>query len=215
MKIEIRNLSKTFKNYTVIKNVNIIFESGNIYGLIGRNGSGKSVFQKLICGLYLPTSGKIFYNNIDINEENNYPQNVGALIEHPSFFPDLTGYQNLKMLSDIQHKIGNSEIENILKIVNLYDEKDKKVSKYSLGMKQKLGIDQAIMENPDVIILDEPFNGIDRESVKKISKYLVNKKKEGKLIIISTHIIEDIKEISDYIIKINEGTVCEEKKELN
>ena len=209
MKIEVKNLSKSFKNIQVLKNINIKFESGNIYGLIGRNGTGKSVFQKILAGLYTPTTGVVLYDGIDLNSKNEYPVEVRAQLETPSFFPELTGFENLEKLAKIQNKIDEEQINNALKAVNLYEEKDKKFSKYSLGMKQKLGIAQAIMENPEVIILDEPFNGIERESVDKIKDYLLTKKKEGKLIIISTHILDDLNSFADYLYEFNNGYITE------
>lgn len=207
MKIEVKNINKNFKKNMILKNINMEFESGNIYGLNGRNGAGKSVFLKILCGLYKATSGKILYNGKIYNSDNLYQLNMRALIEKPNFFPELTGYENLVLLAKIQGKIGKKEIEESLKKVNLFEEKDKKYSEYSLGMKQKLGIAQVLMENPDIIILDEPFNGIETSSVKKISELLKVEKKKGKLIIISTHIKEDLKNLSDKIYFFDNGTI--------
>lgn len=209
MKIEVKNISKKFKENTVIDKVNFVFENGKIYGLLGRNGTGKSVFQKMLAGLYTPTSGAILYDGVDLNKNNAYPANLRALIEKPSFFPELTGFQNLKLLAEIQNKISDKEIDDSLEMVNLLKEKNKKFSKYSLGMKQKLGIAQVIMEDPDIMILDEPFNGIDRATVEKITDFLIEKKKEGKLIILSTHIIDDIKNIADCILELDDGKITE------
>jgi len=207
MKIEVKNINKNFKKNIILKNINMEFESGNIYGLNGRNGAGKSVFLKILCGLYKATSGEILYNGKIYNSDNLYQLNMRALIEKPNFFPELTGYENLVLLAKIQGKIGKKEIEESLKKVNLFEEKDKKYSEYSLGMKQKLGIAQVLMENPDIIILDEPFNGIETSSVKKISELLKVEKKKGKLIIISTHIKEDLKNLSDKIYFFDNGTI--------
>lgn len=207
MEIKVENLSKSFKKNTVLKDVNLSMTSGKIYGLSGRNGSGKSVLLKLICGLYKPTSGKVLFDGIEYNSNDVYVPNLRALIEKPSFFPNLSGFENLKLLANIQHKISDNEINNALKVVNLYEEKDKKYSEYSLGMKQKLGIAQVIMENPKIMILDEPFNGIENDTVKKISKYLLQEKKKDKLIIVSTHIKEDLNNLSDEIYSFDNGTV--------
>ena len=207
MKIELKNVSKKYKDVTVLSDINVVFESGKIYGFIGRNGSGKSVLLKLICGLYKPTSGKVLFDGIEYNSNDVYVPNLRALIEKPSFFPNLSGFENLKLLANIQHKISDNEINNALKVVNLYEEKDKKYSEYSLGMKQKLGISQVIMENPQIMILDEPFNGIEVDTVKKISKYLLQEKKKNKLIIVSTHIKEDLDNLSDEIYSFDNGTV--------
>ncbi|MCI8347044.1 MAG: ATP-binding cassette domain-containing protein [Bacilli bacterium] len=205
MKIEIKNLSKSFKNNTIIKDINMVLEGGKIYGLVGRNGSGKSVFLKIISGLYNPTSGEVIYNGIDIFKEKIIPPSTRALIEKPTFLPELTGMENLRLLASIQHKIDDKEIIDSLKKVNMYNDKDKKYSKYSLGTKQKLGIAQVLMENPDVIILDEPFNGIELATVKTLRNLLLEEKNKGKLIIIATHIKEDIEELVDVLYEFDDG----------
>lgn len=207
MKIELKNVSKKFKNNIVINNVSVTFESGNIYGFYGRNGSGKSVLQKIISGLYLPTSGEVLLDGININEKELYPSNMRILIEKPAFFSDLSGLDNLKLLADINKIIDEEKIIEVLELVNLKDEMHKKYSKYSLGMKQKLGIAQAIMENPDILILDEPFNGIEQATVDKLIEYLLKKREEGKLIIISTHIKEDLTKLSNYIYVFDNGSI--------
>lgn len=209
MKIKIKNVCKSFKNIEVLKNINIELESGKIYGLYGRNGAGKSVLLKIICGFYVPTSGEIIYNGENLNSKNDFPKDLRALIETPSFFPDLTGFENLKMLAKIQNKISDNEINKALEIVNLLAEKNKKYSKYSLGMKQKLGIAQAIMENPKILILDEPFNGVEQKTVEKLINYLKSIKKD-RLIIISTHIKEDLNKLSDVIYIMDDGKIYEE-----
>lgn len=210
MKVEIKNLSKSFKNNKVISDVFLTFEDGNIYGLYGRNGSGKSVFLKLLCGFYLPTTGTILFDNINYNDRLDYPSFLRALIEKPSFFPDLSGFENLQLLANIQQKITSNDIIKALDIVNLIDEKDKNYSKYSLGMKQKLGIAQAIMEDPKILILDEPFNGIEEKTVQKLIKYLISEKEKGKIIIISTHIKEDLNKLADIIYYFDEGKIYEQ-----
>lgn len=192
MKIVLENVCKSFNHNLVLDKINVTFESGKIYGLNGRNGSGKSVLLKLLCGIYNVSDGSILYDGKPIKEAITFNK-VRALIEKPSFFPDLTGFENLQLLAKIQNIISDDDILKAMEIVNLSSEKDKKFSKYSLGMKQKLGIAQVIMENPDVLFLDEPFNGVDRVSIKKISDFLNVLKKEGKLIIISSHILEDLK----------------------
>lgn len=211
MKIKVRNLSKKFKEVNVLSDINLVFESGNIYGLYGRNGAGKSVFLKLLCGFYSPTSGNITYDGIDLDTQLKYPENLRALIEKPSFFPDLTGFENLKLLAQIQNKITDNDIFNALEIVNLIDEKDKKYSKYSLGMKQKLGIAQVIMENPEIMVLDEAFNGIEQKTVEKLINYFQNEKKKGKIIIMSTHIKEDLIKMTDKIYYFDLGKVSEQE----
>lgn len=206
MTIDCINISKKFKNNNVLSDVNIHFETGKIYGLSGRNGSGKTVFLKTLCGLYFASSGDILLNNKKIDFKKEFLGNLGALIENPKFFTNLTGFENLKILSNINKKITDEEIENSLKIVNLYDEREKLYSKYSLGMKQKLGIAAAIMEKPKILILDEPFNGIEEASVVKIKDYLKTIK-ENTIIILSTHIREDLLDLSDVIYQFDAGSV--------
>lgn len=209
MRIDVKNVSKSFKDNVILSDVNMSFESGKIYGLAGRNGSGKSLLLKMLCGLYIPTSGVILYDGVKINPRVDIPKHIAALIEKPAFFPNLTGYENLKLLADIKKEIGDKEILESLEKVNLITEKDKKFSKYSLGMKQKLGIAQAIMEDNQVIILDEPFNGIENDTVLKIKSYLKELANSGKTIILSSHIKDDLEELSDKIYYFDAGLVHE------
>lgn len=211
MTIEFKNVTKKFKDITILKDINLTFESGNIYGLFGRNGSGKSVFLKLLCGFYTPSEGEILYNGENLNKKLEFPPNTRALIEKPNFFPDLTGFENLKFLAEIQNKITDKEINDILEFLGLEKEKNKRYSKYSLGMKQKLGIAQVLMENPDVIVLDEPFNGVENVTVLKIIDYLKEEAKKGKLIFISTHIMEDLEKLTDKIYYFDNGAINEKK----
>lgn len=205
MKIEVKNLNKDFKGVSILNDINITFEDGKIYGLIGRNGSGKSVFLKILCGFYEATSGEVLYDGLDIKREKCFPPDTRALIEKPSFLPNLSGKENLELLAAIQNKIGNEEIEESLKKVNLYEDRDKKFSKYSLGMKQKLGIAQVIMENPKVMILDEPFNGLDKKSASQIRELLLKEAQKGKIIILATHIKEDVDKLCDIVYSIDGG----------
>lgn len=211
MKIELKNVCKSFNKNKVIKNVSMTLEGGNIYGFYGRNGTGKSVLLKIIAGLYVPTSGEVIIDGFDINKTGDYPKNMRILIEKPAFFPDISGFENLKLLADINKAIDEEKILETLEIVNLIGEKNKKYCKYSLGMKQKLGIAQVIMENPDILIFDEPFNGIEQVTVDKLTKYLLNEKKKGKLIIISTHIKEDLIKLSDEIYLFDNGLISKVK----
>lgn len=211
MTIEFKNVTKKFKDIIILNNINLTFESGNIYGLFGRNGSGKSVFLKLLCGFYTPSEGEILYNGENLNKKLEFPPNTRALIEKPNFFPDLTGFENLKFLAEIQNKITDKEINDILEFLGLEKDKNKKYSKYSLGMKQKLGIAQVLMENPDVIVLDEPFNGVENVTVLKIIDYLKEEAKKGKLIFISTHIMEDLEKLTDKIYYFDNGAINEKK----
>lgn len=207
MKIIVEKISKEFNHIPVLEESSLSFESGKIYGLIGRNGSGKSVFLKLLCGFYKPSSGRILYDGDNLQEMGLFPKNTRALIEKPSFIPDMTGLENLKLLAEIQNKIGTKEIEDTLKSVNLYEARNKKFHTYSLGMKQKLGIAQVLMENPEVMIFDEPLNGIESETAEKIRKILKEQRKKGKLIIIASHIKDDIEELADVIYEFDGGKI--------
>lgn len=207
MKLEIKNVSKKFGDNVILEDINLTLESGNIYGFIGRNGSGKTVFLKMICGFYYPTEGEIILDGENYSKKNEFPPNTRALIEKPKFLPDLTGYENLELLASIQNKIGKKEIDEILEKLNLTKEKDKKYSKYSLGTKQKLGIAQVLMENPDLIILDEPFNGVENETATKIRKLLIEEARKDKIILIASHIREDIESLADITYEVDGGKI--------
>ena len=209
MNIKVEHITKKLDKENVLNDISLNLEKGMIYGLVGRNGSGKSVLLKTICGFIKPDIGKVIVNDVDIYKTNSFPKNTRALIERPNYLPELTGYENLKMLASINNTIGEKEILKTLEKVNLLQEKDKKFKKYSLGMKQKLGIAQVLMENPDIIILDEPFNGLEEESIKKIRKILLEEKKKGKLIIMATHIKEDMDELCDVIYHLEKGEIKE------
>jgi bacitracin transport ATP-binding protein BcrA len=207
MEIKVNNVTKKFKDITVLRNINIKFKSGKIYALIGRNGSGKSVFLKMICGFYTPTEGEILQDNVNYIKAKSFPISTRCLIEKPQFLPELSGYQNLKLLSSIQNKIDDKRILETLELVHLTEYKDKKYSHYSLGMKQKLGIAQVLMEDPQVIILDEPFNGIEKKTAKELRSLLKKLSDEDKIIIIASHIEDDIKELADEIYEFDDGNV--------
>lgn len=209
MKIEIKNVSKLFNGVDIIKDINMNFESNKIYGLIGRNGSGKSVLLKMLCGFYDTTKGEILFDGVNVIKNKSFPPNTRALIEKPFFLPDLTGYENLELLASIQKKIGRDEILLALEKVRLIEEKDKKFSKYSLGMKQKLGIAQVLMENPTIMIFDEPFNGIEEKTAKELRNVLKEEAKKNKIVIIASHIKDDIDNLCDEIYKLDNGIIID------
>ena len=206
MILELKNISKKFKNEQVIDNINYAFTSGKIYGIFGRNGSGKSVLLKIISNLYEATTGEILIDNVNYSNPKNFYQNFGVVIEKPAFIDDLTGKENLLLLSKIKNIINEKTINKFIKIVCLDGQENKKYKKYSMGMKQKLAIAQAIMENQKIILLDEPFNGIDRESVQAIKSYLKSISND-KIIIITTHIKEDIENFADVLLSIKNGKI--------
>lgn len=207
MKIEICKLSKIIDKNIILNDVNMNLESGNIYGFIGRNGSGKTMLLKMICGFVNPSSGNILIDDESIFQKNYFNNNIRALIEKPKFIDSLSGFDNLKLLANINNTIDDNTINYWLDKIGLLDERNKLYSKYSLGMKQKLGIIQVLMENPPIMIFDEPLNGIDEKSANIVRDILLKEKENGKLILISTHIKEDIETLCNVIYKFDNGNV--------
>lgn len=201
--LEIKDACKHFKKQTVFEGVNITLEKGCFYGFIGHNGCGKSVLLKTICGFSRLTAGSIIYNGKQIGKELDFIPNAGIVIEHPDFISDLSGYKNLKMLSEIQNKIDDTRIYQVLKLFDLYEERNKKVSHYSVGMKQKLRLAQAIMEFPEILILDEPTAGLDRPSIEKLYDILINFKNAGGTLIMTSHNKDDIEKLCDVVFEYN------------
>ena len=207
MKIEICKLSKIIDKNIILNDVNMNLESGNIYGFIGRNGSGKTMLLKMICGFVNPSSGNILIDDESIFQKNYFNNNIRALIEKPKFIDSLSGFDNLKLLANINNTIDDNTINYWLDKIGLLDEKNKLYGKYSLGMKQKLGIIQVLMEDPPIMIFDEPLNGIDEKSANIVRDILLKEKENGKLILISTHIKEDIETLCNVIYKFDNGNV--------
>lgn len=207
MKIIVQNYTKKIKNNVVLDNVSVEMQSGFVYGLKGVNGSGKTMLMRAICGLIYPTSGKVIIDDKIIGKDISFPESVGILIENPAFLKNYTGFGNLKLLAEIQNKIDDNTIRQVLDNVGL-DPDDKRVyRKYSLGMKQKLGIAAAVMESPQIIILDEPLNALDVEGVNRVKSIIVEQKEKGALIIVACHNANELIEISDYIISIENGSI--------
>lgn len=207
--IEVTNLYKSFKETKVLNNITIEIEKGNIIGIIGRNGSGKTVLFKCICGLVSPTKGTVKINNKILGKDMDIPDNIGAIIETPGFLPNYNGFKNLKFLAMIKNQISNEHIKDTIKLVGLNPDSKKHVGKYSLGMRQRLGIAQAIMENPDILILDEPMNGLDNEGVQEIRKLLIKLKDEGKTILLASHNKEDIEVLCDEVYMMDKGVLTQ------
>ncbi len=205
--LEIKDLC--FKD--VLKNVNITFDAGIINVIVGANGSGKTVLFKNILGLLTKTSGEITFNDQVQTKNKPFFKGVGALIEEPDFNNWNSGIDNLKYLASINGKINIDYVNELLKRLNLYDDKDKMVRKYSLGMKKKLGIIQAIMEDQELIILDEPSNGLDKESIEEFHKIVLELKEKNKTILIASHIDSDIKGIADRVIKMEHGEIISDE----
>lgn len=208
-KIKIDELNLILSKKMILNNVNIEFEKGKIHGLIGRNGSGKTMLMKCICGFVKPTSGTIFVDGKQIGKDCDFPDNVGIIIETPGFIPYYSGYKNLKLLADLNRKIGSDKIKETMQKVGLDPDLKRHVKKYSLGMRQRLGLAQAIMENPDILILDEPMNGLDKDGVADMRKYLFELKKQGKTILIASHSSEDIEILCDTVCEMDKGVLTE------
>lgn len=209
--ILINNATKKYGNVNVVKHVNLTFEKGKIHGIIGRNGSGKTVLLKAICGLITLTEGEINIFGKVIGTDIDIIENAGVIIESPGFLSNYNAFKNLKFLSMINKKIENGAIYDALNIVGLEPKCKKKVGKFSLGMKQRLGIAQAIMEDPAILILDEPMNGLDNHGVAEIRDLLLSLKKQGKTIIITSHNKEDIEILCDTVVEMDLGSIINTK----
>lgn len=203
--IEIHNLALTISKNSILSDITVNFEKGKIHGLIGRNGSGKTMLLKCICGFVKPTSGEIIVSSKRIGKDCDFPDNTGIIIETPGFIPYYSGYKNLKLLADLHGKITNDDIRKTMEQVGLDPDLKRHVRKYSLGMRQRLGLAQAIMENPDLLILDEPMNGLDKDGVSDMRQYLLNLKEQGKTILIASHSAEDIDILCDTVCEMDKG----------
>ena len=203
--IKIENLTKKFGDVTALENVNLSIERGKIYGVAGRNGSGKTVLFKLIAGYLKPTGGRVVVSGKEIGKDTDFAENIGIIIENPGFLKGYTGFKNLAYLAGIRNVIGKEEIRESMEKVGLDPDSHKKVGKYSLGMKQRLGIAQAIMENPDILILDEPMNSLDNQGVEEVREILTGLRDEGKTIILASHNKEDIEILCDEVYEMNRG----------
>lgn len=204
----VEDIVKAFKGIRVLNQVSISFEKGKIHGIIGRNGSGKTVLIKIICGLVRPDEGHVWVNGKEIGKDVDFPENIGVIIEAPGFLPSLSAYKNLDYLASLKGVIGKEQIRNAISAVGLDPDDKKHVGKYSLGMKQRLGIAQAIMEDPDILILDEPMNALDKNGVAEIRELLLGLKREGKTILIVSHNSEDIRMLCDTVHEMDAGKLC-------
>lgn len=206
MYIELKNVTKKIKGVTVLDNISLRMESGNIYGLKGKNSSGKTMLMRAISGL-IKVSGVVDINGTVLDKKNRFPQSIGILIENPAFIRNYTGFDNLKTLASIKGIISDEKIRNTLTEVGLDPDDTRTFRKYSLGMKQRLGIAAAIMEDPDIIILDEPINALDESGVEQVRGLLAEHKKRGAIIIVACHDAEELYQLSDEIIEIAEGKI--------
>ena len=207
--IELRNIKKEIKGVPVLQNITLSLKGGKVYGLQGKNGSGKTMLMRAVCGLIQLTEGEIIINGETLHKEISFPRSVGALIETPSFLDGYTGFKNLRLLADIAGNISDMDLRDCLEKVGLNPDDKRIYKKYSLGMKQKLGIAAAIMGKPDIVILDEPINAIDEKGVENVKVIIRELKSNGSVVIVACHDREELEELSDVIIRISEGKICE------
>lgn len=203
--IEIKNYSKEIKSTMILNNISLELECGKVYGFHGRNGCGKSMLFKAICGLIHASEGDIIIDSKKLHEDIEIPESIGALIENPGFFPQLNGYENLMLLANINKRVSKEVVIELLEQVHLNNKK--KYKQYSLGMKQRLGIIQAFMENPDILILDEPMNALDEEHITLVKEMILEKKAQQKCILLASHNKEDLEMLCDVIYHMEDGCI--------
>lgn len=209
--VEINKLSKSFGKEKVLREISHSFETGRIHGIIGFNGSGKTVLFKCICGFLKPDSGSVKVHGQRIGKDIDFPKSLGMIIENPGFLPHLSGYANLKRLADLQRLIGKAEVMEAIARVGLDPLSKKKVGQYSLGMRERLGIAQAIMENPDLLILDEPFNGLDKRGVAEVCRLFEELREQGKTILLAAHNMPKFEGLCDTVCEMDAGVLTQMK----
>lgn len=211
--IEVKNLCKTINKKMVLDNINLHMVSGQVYGFQGINGSGKTMFMRALIGLIHPTSGKILIDQKELGKDMDFPKSIGFLLENPTFLDMYSGPDNLRLLAGVDNNISadmiNKEIDSLIEEVGLKSAGNKKYKKYSLGMKQRLGIAAAVLGNPDIVVLDEPTNALDDDGKDMVKRIVKMQKERGALVIISCHEMQTLEELSDEIIRLREGRICE------
>ena len=205
--VSVQNVSKDFGPERVLYSVNREFEAGKIHGIVGNNGSGKTVLMKCVCGFLIPTEGKVIVNGKQVGRDVDFPPGLGAIIETPGFLPNVTGIKNLEILASLNKKIGLEDVAAAIRRVGLDPAMKKPVGKYSLGMRQRLGIAQAIMANPSLLILDEPLNGLDKHGVIEMRRLIKSLRDEGKTILLASHNQGDIDELCDTVCEMDAGVM--------
>ncbi len=205
--IRVEGVYKRFGTDTVLNNVSRSFERGRIHGIVGNNGSGKTVLMKCICGFLIPTEGEVIVNGKRVGKDVDFPPGLGLIIETPGFLPNMTGVKNLEILASLNKKIGLEQIAAAIRRVGLDPLMKKPVGKYSLGMRQRLGIAQAIMEDPALLILDEPLNGLDKHGVREMRQLIKGLKEQGKTILLASHNQGDIDELCDTVCEMDAGVM--------
>ena len=209
--LEVKNVCKEFREGLALENISFTAENGKIIGFVGHNGSGKTVLFKCICGLYQVTDGEILINNEKVGIGEKMPRNIAFTIEEPAFLGDYSGKKNLEFLYELRHKKDNEHIKEIMQKVKLDYTSRKKVSKYSLGMKQRLAIAQILIEEAPILIFDEPMNGLDRQGIKEIRELILEEKEKGKIILLASHNSEDIEYLCNEVYELEKGKVIDKK----
>jgi ABC-2 type transport system ATP-binding protein len=205
--ISIQHVYKDFKGEEVLKDVHHDFDAGMIHGIVGNNGSGKTVLFKCICGFMFPSKGRILVDHEEVGKKTDFPQRMGIIIEAPGFLPQFSGSKNLQILASLKKRVGMEQVLETIRRVGLDPMMKKPVGKYSMGMRQRLGIAQAIMEDPELLILDEPMNGLDKHGVKEMRELFKGLRSEGKTILIASHNSEDISELCDTVCVMDGGVL--------
>ena len=209
MELKAESISKKIRGKVILDNINLTLTSGNIYGFVGRNGSGKTMFFRALSGLMKVDSGFVHLDDKILGKDFSVLPSLGMIIENTGMYPEYTGFTNLRILAGIKKNIGSDQIKETLNRVGLFPDDKRTVRKYSLGMKQRLAVAQAIMEKPDIIMLDEPTNGLDENGVQLIREIATQEKERGALILLASHSAEDIKLLSDKVIHISEGKIID------
>ena len=211
--IEVKNLCKTINKNMVLDNINLHMVSGQVYGFQGINGSGKTMLMRALIGLIHPTSGTILIDQKELGKDMDFPKSIGFLLENPTFLDMCSGPDNLRLLAGVDNNISadmiNKEIDSLIEEVGLKSARNKKYKKYSLGMKQRLGIAAAVLGNPDIVVLDEPTNALDDDGKDMVKRIVKMQKERGALVIISCHEMQTLEELSDEIVRLKEGRICE------
>lgn len=205
--IEVDNVTKIIKGQTILNHIKLELDYGMIYGFVGRNGSGKTMLLKAICGFITPNEGRIIVDGKELGKELDFPQNIGVIIEKPAFIPYLSGLENLRSLAAIRKVISEEKIREEMVAFGLDPDNKKKVKNYSVGMKQRLALAQAFMENPDILVLDECMNGLDQEGVDVAKIRILQAKQEGKMVLLCSHIANDLQELCDMIYEMDNGKI--------
>lgn len=212
MKLIAKDVCKKIGNKDILKNINLELESGKIYGFVGRNGSGKTMLFRALSGLMSVSSGEVVYDGKVLKKDMNVLPNLGIIIENAGLYPELTGFDNLKLLTKLNKNVDNERIKSVISMVGLDPDDKRKYSKYSLGMKQRIVIAQALMESPEVLMLDEPTNALDEDGVTMVRDLIKKEKEKGSLVLIASHNKEDIEFLADEVYRIKEGQIIEREE---